>query len=243
MKRKILTGIMLIIFLSVLFQLPVRAQAEKEILEKMIQALGGREALAEIKDTRMTGNMEIIQYGMNAPFTIYQKEPDKFRMEMEIMGMNMVQVYDGQKAMMTNPQSGEIIELPADQAKTFRRQALGNDATLHPEKYGITYAYKGEETIDGKKYLVLEQKFQDGDLVTIYLDAATYLTYKQKGKSLGATGTEVETETIFSDYRKVGKIIAPFSITALQSGIEQMKMTISEIVFNTGLDDSLFVLK
>ncbi|MBC7363793.1 MAG: hypothetical protein H5U07_04520 [Candidatus Aminicenantes bacterium] len=125
----------------------------------MILALGGREALAEIKDTRMTGNMEIIQYGMNAPFTMYQKEPDKFRMEMEIMGMNMVQLYDGQKAIMTNPQSGEIIELPADQAKTFRRQALGNDATLHPEKYGITYAYKGEETIDGKKYLVLEQKF------------------------------------------------------------------------------------
>ncbi|MBC7363794.1 MAG: hypothetical protein H5U07_04525 [Candidatus Aminicenantes bacterium] len=53
----------------------------------------------------------------------------------------------------------------------------------------------------------------------------------------------METETIFSDYRKVGKIIAPFAMSFWQSGIEQMKMTISEIVFNTGLDDSLFVLK
>jgi len=243
MNKKFWTGLILCILIAGLLQVPARAQAEKDILEKMIKAMGGREALAEIKDTRITGTIEILQYGMNAPMTMYQKEPDKYRMELEVMGMSMITVYDGQKAMMTNPQTGEIIELPVDQAKSFRRQALGNDATLHPEKYGITYSYKGEETLDGKKYFVLEQKFQDGDLVTIYLDSATYLPYKQKSKALGPTGTEVESESILSDYRKVGKTMAPFSITVLQSGVEQMKMTITEIVYNTGLEDSLFVLK
>lgn len=243
MKRKLLSGLILLLLAIGLLQLPARAQAEKDILEKMIKALGGREALAEIKDTRMTGNIEILQYGMNAPVTIYQKEPDKYRMELEVMGMSMITVYDGQKAMMTNPQTGEVLELPADQAKSFRRQALGNDATLHPEKYGITYTFKGEETIDGKKYLVLEQKFQDGDLATIYLDATTYLPYKSKSKALGPTGTEIESESIMSDYRKVGKTMVPFSISILQSGVEQMKITITEVVYNTGLEDSLFVLK
>lgn len=243
MRRKFFGGLMLFILLAGLFYVPAKAQTEKDILEKMIKALGGRENLAEIRDTRITGTIEILQYGMNAPFTIYQKEPNKYRMEMEIMGMSMVTVYDGQKAMMTNPQTGEIMELPGDQAKSFRRQAMGNDVTLNPEKYGITYVYKGEETVNGKKCVVLDQKFEDGDVVTIYLDATTYLPYKNRSKTIGPTGTEIEAETIISDYRKVGKTMAPFSLTIMQSGVEQMKMTITEIVYNTGIEDSMFVLK
>jgi outer membrane lipoprotein-sorting protein len=37
--------------------------------------------------------------------------------------------------------------------------------------------------------------------------------------------------------------MAAFSITVYQGGVEYVKMTISEIVYNTGLDDSLFTLK
>jgi len=235
----LMTGIWLIITLV----LPLTAQSEKEILEKMITSLGGRKTLSEIKDTRISGTVEIIQYGMTAPMTIYQKEPNKYRMEMEIMGMSMVQVYDGQKAMMTNPQTGEVIELPPDQAKNLMKQALGNDATLNPEKYGITYTYKGEESVDGKKCYVLEQKFQDGDTATLYLEAETGLPYKNKYKSLSPSGAEVETEVVFSDYRQVGNTKAAFGMTIYQSGVEYIKMTISEIVYNTGLEDSLFVLK
>ncbi|HAR35396.1 MAG TPA: hypothetical protein DCR87_00535 [Acidobacteria bacterium] len=227
----------------VVLTLPGLAQTDKDILEKMIKALGGRETLAGIRDTRISGTIEIIQYGMTAPMTIYQKEPNKYRMEMEIMGMSMVQVYDGQKAMMTNPQTGEVIELPPDQAQQMKKQALGNDATLNPEKYGITYTYKGREEIDGKTCHVLEQKFPEGDLVTLYLDGNTYLPYKSRSKGLSSSGGEVETEVVFGDYRKVDNTMAAFSMTVYQGGVETVRMTFSEIVYNTGLDDSLFTLK
>lgn len=242
-KKKKIASFGLALLLLNLIALPIFSQTGKDILEKMIESLGGRKALSEIKDTKTTGTIEIIQYGITAPVTIYQKEPNKYRMDAEVMGYTMTQVYDGQKAMMTNPQTGEIIELPPDQAKEFMKQALGNDATLHPEKYGITYEYKGEETIDGKKCYVLEQKFQNGDVTTLYLDAATYLPYKARSKALSPSGTEVENEVVFSDYRKVGNTQAAFSITIYQAGAEYMRMTISEITYNNGLDDSLFVLK
>jgi outer membrane lipoprotein-sorting protein len=231
------------LFLLNFIALPAATQTEKDILGKMIQALGGEKALSEIKDTRMTGTIEIIQYGLTAPMTIYQKEPNKYRMEMEAMGLNIIQLFDGQKAMVTNPQTGEFVELPPDQAKAFRKQALGNDATLHPEKYGISYNYKGEETIDGKKCFVLEQKFQDGDVATLYLDASTYLPYKSKSKSLSPTGAEVESEVAFADYRPVGNTKVAFSITVYQAGTESVRMTFNEVAYNTGLEDSLFSIK
>lgn len=159
------------------------------------------------------------------------------------MGLSMIQVFDGKKAMMTNPQTGEIIELPPDQTDDMMRQALGNDATLHPEKYGITYTFKGKEEVNGRPYLVLEQKFQDGFTSVLYLDANTYLPYKSKSKTLGPTGSEVESEVIFSDYKKVGQTRAAFSMTIFMEGVESIRMNLNDIAYNTGLDDALFNLK
>lgn len=223
--------------------LPLRAQAEKDILEKMITAMGGREALAGIKDTKTSGTMEIIQMGMTTPMTIYQKEPNKFRLEIEVMGYSIIQVFDGQKAQITNPQTGEVMELPAEQTKGMVKQALGNQVWLDPAKFGITYTYKGEETIDGKKCYVLEQKFKDGDVTTIYLEATTYLPYLTRTKAPSQSGGEVEAETKLTDYRKVGQTMVPFLMTMNQGGTEYSRMTISEVVYNSGLEDSLFVLK
>lgn len=242
MKKKIMALFSGLLLLSSL-TLPGLTQTEKDILENMIKALGGRQSLSEIKDTKISGTIEMIQYGLNAPMTIYQKEPNKYRMEMEIMGLSMIQVFDGKKAMMTNPQTGEIIELPPDQTDDMMRQALGNDATLHPEKYGITYTFKGKEEVNGRPYLVLEQKFQDGFTSVLYLDANTYLPYKSKSKTLGPTGSEVESEVIFSDYKKVGQTMAAFSMTIFMEGVESIRMNLNDIAYNTGLDDALFNLK
>lgn len=243
MKEKRMLAFALVLVMLFALGLPGLAQSEKEILENMIKALGGREVLSGIKDTRMSGTMEIIQYGISTPYTMYQKEPDKYRMEIEVMGMSIVQVYDGQKAMVTNPQIGEVMELTPDQSEQMRRQALGNDATLNPEKYGITYTYKGKEEVNGKTCHVLEQKFSSGDTATIYVDATTFLPYKTKSKTLSPSGGEIEAEQVLSDYRKVDGTMAAFSITIFQGGVEYVRMTVSEIVYNTGLEDSLFVLK
>ncbi|MDD8019854.1 MAG: hypothetical protein PHU81_01525 [Acidobacteriota bacterium] len=241
--RKIESGIILCMLILGLSLMPLGAQPEKDILEKMITAMGGQEALAGIKDSKTSGTMEITQFGLTSPLTIYQKEPGKFRLEMEVMGYSVIQVYDGQKAQTTNPQTGGIIDIPPDQTKAIKKQALGNQALLNPAKLGITYTYKGEETVDGKKCYVLEQKFQDGDVTTFYLEASTYLPYMTKTKGLDPSGTEVDTETRLTDYRKIGKTMVPFLITVNQAGSEYARMTISEVVHNTGLEDSLFVLK
>jgi len=158
-------AIILVLFILILNILPAGAQAEKDIMEKMVAAMGGREALSQVKDSKITGTMEIIQFGLSLPMTIYQKEPDKFRLEMEVKGYSVVQVYNGEKAQVSNLQTGEIIDLPPDQARGMKKEALGNRVWLEPDKYGITYVYKGEETVDGKKCYILDQKFSDGDVI------------------------------------------------------------------------------
>jgi outer membrane lipoprotein-sorting protein len=219
---------------------PGMSQNAKDILAKMIEAQGGRAALEKIKDTTMTGTMEIIQYGLSGSLSIYIKEPDKVRMDMEFMGMVMTQAYDGENGWGVNPQTGSVEDMPADQANEMKRTAMGNVALLNPEKYGIKYTYKNKETLEGTDYYVLEQAFEDGHTVTMYVDTKTYLVYKTREMSTNMAGVQEDTETFIGDYKKVDGMMMFHSMRVVQGGQEAMTMTITEVSFNTGIEDSFF---
>ncbi len=215
------------------------SQTAKEILEKMIDAQGGQKVLAAIKDTTINASVELIQQGMSGSLTIYQKEPDKMRMDIEIAGQTFTQAFDGKTAWQTNPMTGATELMSESDSKNFKKQAMGNDSFIHPDKYGITYASKGKEKIQDKEYLVLEQSYSDGQTITMDIDPATYLTYRAKVK-VNQMGVEIDQETIYGDYRKEGDTISAHSMTIFQNGVEFMRMAFTKVTFNKGFDDSFF---
>lgn len=226
-------------FLSLIAS-PGLCQTAEEILEKMIEAQGGRKVLENIKDITFSGSMEMIQMAMSGSMTVYRKEPNKMRSDIEMMGMMITQAFDGKTAWIINPQTGSTEEMPEKAAAYIKREALGFDALLHPEKYGITIASKGKEKIEDKDYFVLEQTFSDGHKATLYVDSETYLTYKTKATTLNQMGVEVEAESIISDYQEVDGLMFPHSIKAFQDAQEFMNITITEVSINSDLEDSLF---
>jgi outer membrane lipoprotein-sorting protein len=238
--RKIVSFSICGLFLLALISSPASSQTAKEILGKWVEAQGGAKALEAVKDTTITGSIEIVSMGMNGTVTMYQKEPNMMRLDIEVMGMVITQAYDGEIAWMVDPQTGATTQMPENASQEFKRQALGNGAVLDPEKYGITYDFKGKEKLEDKEYLVLEQTTSDGHKTTIYLDPATYLTYKTKGTALGQAGVEVMAETITTDYKKVDGLLLAHSMTQYQDGQEFMRMTMTKVAFNSNLEDSFF---
>jgi outer membrane lipoprotein-sorting protein len=239
MKKTLLLGFFGLFLLN-LASSPGIAQDTNEILNKMIDAMGGRKILESVRDSTLTGTWEMPQMGMSGSLTMYLKEPNKMRWDGEVRGMVITQAYDGETAWWLNPQTGAREDMPESQAEDFKRGAMGNDALLNPAKFGISFAYKGKETIDNKDYFVLEETYSDGYKTTIYIDPESYLPYKAKSKSVGPSGTEVESESVMSDYRKIDGVMTAHSITIIQGGQEFMKMTFTSVKFNAGLEDSLF---
>lgn len=216
------------------------AQTADELLAKMIEAQGGRAVFTDLKDMTITGELDLLQQGLSGSFTIYKKEPDKRRMDFEIMGMVITQCYDGETAWATNPQTGGVEDMPEAQALDFKRQAMPSDSMIHPEKYGITYTVKGRETIDGKACHVLEQTYEDGLQVTLFVDPDTYLTHQAKTNVANQFGSRSDVVQIMSDFRKEGDMVMAHSITTIMDGEEYVKITIQQARFNTGIEDSLF---
>ncbi len=238
--KRMLTFLFAGLFLASFMVSPGSAQTTEQILKKMIDAQGGKKVFESIKDMTMTGTIEIVMQGITASFTIYKKEPDKRRLDAEVMGMVFTEVYDGEKGWGTNPQTGGIEDFDEDRLVDARREAMAIVSILYPEKYGMSFDYKGKETLDGKEYFVMEQTYPDGLVATIHIDAKTYLLYKWKANVMGPMGVEVEAEQINSDYKKVNGLIIAHSIVAFTDGEESQKITVEEVKFNTGLEDSLF---
>lgn len=238
-KRMSVWTLGIFVLFVILFQ-PGLCQDAKDIINKSIEAQGGKKILEKILDSTYIGDIELIQFGMSGSVTRYQKEPNKMRMDIEVQGYIITQAYDGEIAWMTNPQTGATEEMSEDLTVDMKKGALGLDAILNPEKYGITYSYKGKETIEGAEHHIIEQTFEDGEKVTIFINGTTYLPYKSVMNTIGPTGSEVEETTIMSDYREVEAMMVPYSLVIYQDGEEFVSMTISEVKVNTGLEDLLF---
>ncbi len=214
-----------------------------KILAKSIEAMGGRKLLKSIKDTTVTGSMELITLGMEGSLTMYSKEPDKMRLDIEIMGMTITQAYDGEMGWMFNPQTGANEEMTEQMTDDIKRDAMGNEIMLNPEKYNVVYTYKGMEKLEDKDHHVLKQIHPDGWEATIYIDAKTNLTYKVVARATTQMGVDVETESFTTDYKKVDGMMVAHTMTTYQDGEEFMTMTLTEIKFNSGLEDSMFKME
>jgi len=161
--RRFATVIILSLFFLNFFSLSQESEKAQDIIEKMVEAQGGTKLLKGIKDMTMTGTFELVQQGLSGPLTFYKKEPDKRRADVELMGMVYTQAYDGTIAWWVNPETGSVEEMNEEQTAEAKRQALPIASILEPEKYGLSYAYKGKEQIEGKDCFVLEQTYPDGN--------------------------------------------------------------------------------
>jgi hypothetical protein len=239
MKRFISLGFLVFSFLAVMTS-PGFGQRVADILEKMIEAQGGRKVLEGIKDRTLSGSVEWEK--MSGAFTEYKKEPNKIRQEIEIMGIRKTDAFDGEIGWTI--EAGKLSEDTGKNAADKKSDAQGYAAILHPEKYGIAYVLKGKEKIEGSDYLVLEQTIPGGTPITYFVDAKTYLVYKTESPGLSDRDGVMRKEvTLMSDYKKVDGVMIPHSLIIGPEGWETVKITITKVSFNTGLEDSIFKMK
>lgn len=233
------------VFGFILFSLvsvPGFSQDAKKLLDKVITATGGRKVMEAIKDTTFSGTMDLVQMGISGTITLYHKEPNMQRQDMELMGMVISSGFDGETGWTVNPDTGAAEDLPEPMQENAKNEALGfgNSLMLYPEKYGITFADKGKEKVKEKEYLLLEMTFENGSTSLIYIDPGTYLPYKMKSRTMGQMGIEVEQDAILGNYKKVDGLNFAHLVTIYQDGELFGSIVVGEVKFNTGLEDSFF---
>lgn len=180
------------------------AATPQDVLKKYQTAVGGNLASVKFEGTA-TG------FGpKSTPIAIVQGSPDKFTMEFngEKIG------FDGTSAWFQQG-AGKAVALPAEQAVPmvhFGRFFRGDDAF----KSLGELRYAGQDSIDGKDMVVLRAGAQNAKVSEdLYFDAKSGLLTRVMTYTTTILGSIPEL-TDYSDYRKVGDAMVPFSI--VQSG-------------------------
>ena len=218
-----------------------QAQDLNEILENYYRA-NGSEKMADVNTMKMTAvvNMQ----GMQMEQDLLFKRPKKMRSEMLIMGQDMTMIYDGETAYMKMPGSSNFSIMPKEQGAGLVKQSDFDGALYNYEEKGNKVEYKGEESIDGQKYYLL-QVTQKGleDMPSIWLiNASTYMLKYQRTK-LNIQGMSMDGETEMVDYKDINGVKIPTKIVTRASGMQMMSMEVKDVEFNVEIEDSLFVVE
>jgi outer membrane lipoprotein-sorting protein len=219
------------------------AKDVNSIIEKNLLARGGKKNLEGIKSSEAKVNMTAM--GMEMPMKLYSKKPAKARMEMSVMGQNMITAYDGVKAYVS--QNGTVMELDPEQSEKVKEQmksqsnSYENPLVNYAEK-GIKIELAGAETIDGEDFDILKITDKEGKISKIFINTKTGIDFKINTKQQ-FQDVEKDVDIFFEDNKNVDGILVPHKMVIKTDGEEFAVMKFEYIKFNVNLEDSLFKLE
>lgn len=219
------------------------AQTLDEVLAKHYEALGGLDKLKAVQSVRMTGKM-IMGQGMEAPFVMEKARPNRFRMEFTFQGMNGIQAYDGKNGWMVMPFTGkkDPEAMPAEAVKEMEEQADFDGPLVDWKTKGHTVELVGTEDVEGASAHKVKATLKNGNVITYFIDAETFLTLKEESKR-SIRGTEVEGESSVGDYKQVEGLTMPFAMEMGAKGSPQKQKLVTEKVeINPKFEDTRFVM-
>ena len=247
MKRNTFKKIFILFFLLHVLMIfcirePAGAQIKaEEIIEKSLQAQGGRQLLEKIQDSVVTASARIyIPTGeLLTERVVYSKRnPVRLRIEETVLGMKVVIGYDGEKIWME--QMGKIMLMPENLAQAVKASLKREDLLLRYKEKGYKIEYIGETQVEGKKSYQVKITDLEGEETIYYFEAETFLPLKMEYMAPDEMGKIVKNEIISLDFRKIENMVVAFKVIGYTDGRKTLELNIQEIKINQGLADSLF---
>lgn len=189
------------------------------ILDKYIEATGGRAAYEKIKTEIAKGTLEITTFGLSGTMTVYQAAPDKSYTDIEFPDPvgKAEEGSNGQVAWAINGQQGPRIKEGDERSSALRRDALNAD--LHWRDFYKKAELAGSEDVNGKACYKVVLTPNDGGAETRYYDKGSNLLVKVVMPITTPEGA-MTAEVALSDYKDEGGILTPHTIAQKLPGID-----------------------
>lgn len=218
--------------------LSIQAQDPDQILEKHFKAMG-QDNLLKVKTLKVTGKS--ITMGMEMPFTMMAKRPNKLKIVIDFQGMEIIQAYDGETAWVVSPMMGSSapVDLTGMEADGMKESADLDGMLWKYEEKGNKIELGGTEMVKSREHYLLNLIRSNGNVDRYYIDKENYLLGKIVQKSM-MNGVVMEMEVLPGDYRDVGGFLMPFTTEQRTGGQTNMTIKFDKIEKNVEIEDSIF---
>jgi predicted Zn-dependent peptidase len=204
------------------------------IIDSYLKAIGGKEEAKKINTVKATFTSELM--GRKFDGTDIKMAPNKRNLQLMMGSMAvMQQMFDGKVGYQA--QMGQKKEMDEKEIKENQ-----DDKGIIPQLFYISnefqLSYLGTGNAGGEECYKLKVTKPSSKVTVEYYSIKTGLLLREES-TVDAGGTEMTISVDYSDYRKVGNVLFPFSATQT-AGEQEFPMIISEIKVNEGVTEADF---
>lgn len=211
----------------------------EQILDKYVEATGGKAAYEKLHDRVMNGTFEIPAMGIKGPMSIYHAEPAKMYTVVEAEGIGKLEDgTNGEVAWELSAMSGPRIKQGAERAVVLRSAQF--DAAVNWRKLYKKVELVGEEPIDEQPCYKVVLTPAEGRPETQYYDKKSNLLVRSDMVLEHAMGS-IPLQVYMSDYKVVDGVRIPHTIRQLVAG-QEYRITVDKIRHNVPVPDKHFKL-
>ena len=229
-----------ITFLFLLITGFASAQTVDEVINKHIAAMGGKEKLAALQTAKITSSLDM--QGMKLPIIVTRVNNKAVHSELTFQGMTQTSAMSGGSGWYVSPFQGktEPEKMNEEMLRESKEQSDLTGPLFNYKEKGNKVELVGKEEMEGTDVFKLKVTYPSGNVAYQYIDATTYLLLKETKKHK-FEDKEMESETLFSNYKMVNGVNFPFAFEIRQVGESSgQTMTVDSVEVNLKVDDSIF---
>ena len=202
--------------------------AEK-VIDKYLKAVGGKDALQKINTYSATVSMDM--GGQKLSGSMKKMAPYSTSMELTMNGMSAFKMmFDGTSGYQA--QMGQKSPFGEEEIK-IQKDEKGIFPQLHYGEASYKVSLEGSSKVNGEDAYKVKVIKPSGNVSHEFYSIKTGYLLKQTS-TLKAQGQEMEQTVEFGDYKDIGGIMTPTSITQLAGG-QELPMKLSDIKYNSGV--------
>ena len=233
--------VLLVLFvLGIVFMQFVQAQSVDDVINKYVEARGGKDKLNAMQSVYMEGSRAMMGNEVLVKVTMVQGK--LYRNDFEAMGTTGYTIITPTEGWSFIPmQSPKVEPMTADRLKSMQGQLDIAGPLFDYAAKGNKPELQGKETIDGKEAYKIKITLSTGKEVTYFIDTKTNLLIQSKQMSPArGNNAPVEIITNYSDYKLFDGIMFPQTIANPGAGMMAGSTTFDTIVINKTIDESQY---
>lgn len=204
------------------------AQTADEVINKHIEAMGGKAKLNAIQSIYMEGT-SVMQNGAEISQKTWKVNGKLMRMEISSAMFNVITLVTNKEGWRQNPRNGGAFEpMTAEMVNNMQTQLDCAGPFVDYAAKGHKAELIGKEDVEGIECWKVKMTFKNGNDASYFFDPSTYyiLRMSSKGGGMGfgggrggAGGADQERKLDYTDYKKTEDgFIFPFKMTPVGSG-------------------------
>lgn len=211
----------------------------KQVLDKYVTALGGRDNYLKIKSRSSSGTIEIPAMGIKGVFESLEAPELRSYMKMTIAGIGeMIEGTDGKTVWAVNPIQGNRTKSGKELAQGLMTANFYKDINLD-KLYTKVEVVKKDKVNDREVYVVRAAKDDLPD-VTYYFDVENGLLVRSDSTAISPEG-ETASSAYYDDYRMVDGINVPHKVRLVNPQF-QILMLLTSLKTNVEVDEAKFAM-